>query len=194
MGKEVRIAGERDVRATVDAPESGAAVVACPPHPQMGGDRTDPRLRAVGEALDRRAIACLRLDYGPWAEGRGERLDVRNAVAYARDHYEPVGLFGYSFGAGVALLVAADARPAALSVLAPPASLGEDETAPALDALDCPVQVLYGERDGTVDWDPVVARAGEGGHAVESFSSDHFFVGQYEKVAERAAAFLAEAL
>ena len=192
---EVRIAGQRDVRASVDTPDADAAVVACPPHPQMGGSRSDTRLRAVRDALATHGVACVRFDYGPWDEGEGERRDAATALAYARDHYDAVALFGYSFGAGVALLVAAerDPTPAALSVLAPPASLGGRDTPGALDTLDCPVQVCYGERDSAVDWEPVVSRARERGHTVESFDGDHFFAGTVDTIGDRVAAFLAGA-
>ena len=196
MSDELRIAGDRDVRATVDAPDADSAVVACPPHPQMGGSRSDPRLRAVGDALAADGVACLRFDYGPWDAGEGEQRDASNALAYARDHYDAVGLFGYSFGAAIALLVAAesDPQPAALSVLAPPATVGEGvETVSSIERIDCPVQVLYGERDETVDWGPVVERARERGCAVESMPADHFFAGQAEKIAERVAGFVVEA-
>lgn len=197
MREEISIAGRRDVRATADSPDADAAVVACPPHPQMGGSRSDPRLRAVGDALADRDVACLRFDYGPWDEGRGERQDAANALAYAQSNYDPVGLFGYSFGAGIALLVAADAdpRPAAVSVLAPPSSSGENRsTVAALDALRSPVQVCYGERDTTVDAEPVVQRARERGDAVEPLPADHFFVGQTDTIAERVADFFADTL
>ncbi|AQL43502.1 alpha/beta hydrolase [Halorientalis sp. IM1011] len=190
MSEERRIAGDREVRVTVDTPEADRGVVACPPHPQMGGTRSDPRLRAVGEALGERGIACLRFDYGPWDEGEGERRDALNVLASARDDYDAVSIFGYSFGAGVALLAAADAEPAAVSVLAPPASLGERDTVAALSALACPVQVLFGERDSTVDWEPIVERARERGDAVESIPGDHFFAGQVDRIGESVAAFL----
>jgi alpha/beta superfamily hydrolase len=192
MSDELRIAGAREVRATVDTPESETVVVACPPHPQMGGSRTDPRLRAVGEALGAESIACLRFDYGPWDDGDGEQQDTANVLAHARDTYERVGLFGYSFGAGIALLVAADSDPdpAALSVLAPPAAPGRDfDTAGAVEDVNCPVQVLYGEQDSTVDWEPVVGRARERGYSVESYPVDHFFVGQVEEGAGMVATF-----
>jgi alpha/beta superfamily hydrolase len=192
MATELRIAGDRDLRATVDTPESDACVVACPPHPQMGGSRTDAKLRAVGETLAESHVACLRFDYGSWDGGVGEQRDVRNALVHARDEYATVGLFGYSFGAGVSLLAAADSdpQPAAMAVLAPPASVGANETVPALDAIECPLQVVYGERDTTVDWEPVVERARELGLAVESVPGDHFFVGQTGQVASRIGEFL----
>jgi alpha/beta superfamily hydrolase len=193
MSDAVRIAGTRDVSASIDTPEGATAVVACPPHPQMGGSRRDARLRAVGDALGDHDVACLRFDYGPWDDGDGEQRDAANALAYARERYETVGLFGYSFGAGVALLAAADAdsQHAGVSVLAPPSSIGGgSDTVGALDSLTCPVQVLYGERDDAVDWEPVVERARERGDTVSAISGDHFFVTQVEGIAEQVAGFV----
>jgi len=194
----VGIPGGRDVTASLDRPAADTVVVACPPHPQYGGSRSDSRLNAVSDALAP-DIGCLRFDYGPWDEGRGERADAENALAWASEQTDAVGLFGYSFGAAVALRTAAeidgDAGPAVLSVLAPPAGLTEhlDATA-ALDAIDCPVQVVVGERDDTVDWKPVVDRAAELGHAVERLPADHHFVGQRGRIAETVGPFLRDHL
>lgn len=196
MADEIRLAGDREVRATVDTPDADACVVACPPHPRMGGSRSDARLRAVGEALGVEGIACLRFDYGPWDEGDGEQRDVHSALAYAREHFARVGLFGYSFGAGVALLAAADAesQPAPVAVLAPPASIGSFDTVPTIDEIDAPLTVVYGERDTTVDWEPVVERARERGVPIEAISGDHFFVGQVDPAASAVVSCLAAGL
>ena len=185
------------MRATLDAPDGAhGAVVACPPHPKMGGSRTDRRLRAVADALVDRGVACVRFDYGPWDEGRGERRDARNALKYAHDRYETVGLFGYSFGAGVALLATAesDPQPAAVSALAPPATVGDEDVTGAVAAVDGPLQVVYGERDDTVDWRPVVERAHNVGAGVRVVDADHRFVGRTDAVADAVAPFLAAVL
>ncbi len=206
MPRPVILPGARDVRGRLDEAsanggERDVAVVACPPHPQHGGSRSDPRLRAVSDALGERGVDCLRFDYGPWDEGVGERADAREAVAWAADRYDAVGLFGYSFGASVALLAAAnddETAPAelrALSALAPTARLGPDlDAVAALEHVDCPVDVLVGERDDTVDWEPVAQRAAELGHEVERLPADHFFLGRHDRVGELAAAFLAAEL
>lgn len=196
---EVVIPGGRDVRGTLTTPGEGteAVVVACPPHPQHGGHRGDRRLVAVCEELSERGVATLRFDYGPWDEGYGEREDVRNAIRWASDRYDHVGVFGYSFGASQAILASASVdRPVgAVAALAPTASLGEDlAVGPALAELACPVQVLYGERDTTVDWEPVVERARECGHETVALSGDHFFVGQQTTIADAAASFLEDAV
>ncbi|MEF8788690.1 MAG: alpha/beta hydrolase [Haloarculaceae archaeon] len=199
--ESVLVPGGRDVRATLDGPgAAGACVVACPPHPQMGGRRTDRRLRAVSDALVDRGVACLRFDYGPWAEGEGERTDARNALGWARERYDAAGLFGYSFGGAVALLAAAaesaeGTPPDAVAALAPagrlPAGL---DAAAAVGEVDCPLQVVYGERDTTAGWEPVVERARGVGAEVVELSADHHFVGQDAAVGETLAGFLVPAL
>jgi len=172
-------------------------VVACPPHPEHGGHRGDERLRAVSRALGERGIDCLRFDYGDWDGGRGERADALAALGWAADRYRRVGLFGYSFGGAVALLAAArHGGLAAVSALAPAARLADGDPDPdldavaALDAVDAPVQVVYGRRDTTADWEPVVERARGLAHEVAELSADHFFVGRADAVAGRVVAFL----
>ena len=74
----VLVPGARDVRATLDESPAGAdaCVVACPPHPQHRGHRGDKRLVAVADELTAGGVDCLRIDYGEWDEGYGERDDV----------------------------------------------------------------------------------------------------------------------
>jgi alpha/beta superfamily hydrolase len=196
---DVVVGGPRDVRGTLDTPDSETseepdrAVVACPPHPQHGGNRSDRRLIAVADALVDRGIACLRFDYGEWDGGYGERSDALAALSWGRERYDRVGIFGFSFGGATALLAAAsaDPEPEAVSTLAPGAQLhGDLDAAAALAELACPVQVVYGERDTTAEWEPVVERARAAGHRVEELSADHFFVGQHGKVAGHVAEFL----
>lgn len=194
------IPGARDVRATLDGDgTASAAVLACPPHPQFSGNRHDSRLQAVGDALVDRDVDCLRIDYGAWDEGVGERTDARNALGWAAGEYERVGLFGYSFGACVALLVAGaadpDAPPAAVSALAPDAVLaGDADVVAGLESIACPVQIIAGERDDTVNWEPVVDRARKLDMTVATIPADHHFVGQASKVGDLAGGYLAEEL
>ncbi|OLZ41746.1 alpha/beta hydrolase [Natrinema saccharevitans] len=201
---DVLVPGGRDVRGTLEEPpaEPRAIVVACSPHPQQGGSRSDGRLRAVSDALVEAGIACLRFDYGAWDEGDGERKDVRNAVRWAREEYGggdgddlPVGLFGYSFGASLALLAAAEADPDAVAVLAPTARLADDlDALAALDRIERPVHVLYGERDTTVDWESVVERARERGDETTSLPADHFFLGTRDEIATTVRSFFERTL
>ncbi|MFB6125878.1 MAG: alpha/beta hydrolase [Halolamina sp.] len=210
-GVTVLVPGGRDVRGTLDRADgrtpdgdpaadtgAGACVVACPPHPQHRGHRGDARLRAVGDRLTDRGVDCLRFDYGDWDEGYGERADVERAVEWARERYARVGLFGFSFGGCLSLVVAGDAAGddlAAVSALAPAARIASDlDAVAAMDGVDCPGQVVYGARDDTADWEPVVDRARELEWSPIELAADHFFVGQNEQVADAAGGFLAERL
>ena len=194
MTEPVVIPSDRDVRGSLDRPDGDRCVVACPPHPQMGGNRSDPRLGAVSDALQ---CACLRFDYGPWDEGRGELDDVRAAYAWARDRYEEVGLFGYSFGGCLALVAAAHEsiagrHPFAVAALAPADRISVDiDAVVAVEDVDCPIAVVYGERDTTVNAEAVVEVVRERGGVVEAVSADHFFVGQAPMVGETIAEFFA---
>ena len=204
MSETVLIPGGRDVRATLDTAASDgsradAVVVACPPHPQQRGHRGDERLTAASDALTERGVDCLRFDYGDWDEGYGESTDADGAVGWAAERYERVGLFGFSFGATVALVTAAS-RPglAGVCALAPTARLNTDvDAVAALDdvvELGVPARILYATRDSTVDWEPVVERAAELGIGTAAFESDHFFVGRSGEVGDAVAEFLAPLL
>ena len=184
MSDPVVIPGRREVVGRLDSPDADGVVVACQPHPQHGGSRSDQRLRAVSDALAP-DVACLRFDYGGWDEGEGETTDAERAIAWAADRFEWVGLFGYSFGGGVALRAAgrADTTLAACAVLAPAAD------AAAVDAITCPLQVVVGERDATVDWAPVADRASNLSQSVVSLPTGHGFAGHVGRVGTAVADF-----
>ena len=189
---DVVLPGSRDTRGTLDEPAGDATevVVACPPHPQQGGTRSDQRLTAVSDALRDQGVACLRFDYGAWDEGHGEQTDVENAVRWTRERYDRVGLFGFSFGATMALCAAPEIEGLwAVCALAPDSGQEGADAVAALDGIDSPVKILYAERDTTADWEPVVEHARELDMEIEELSADHFFLGQSEKVAERVVAF-----
>jgi alpha/beta superfamily hydrolase len=153
----------------------------------------------VSDALVASRVDCLRIDYGPWAEGTGEVRDVEAAVTHCREAlaYERVALFGYSFGGAAALLAARAVDVGAVSTLAPARRLSSDpdlDAAAAASSLSVPLQVVCGTRDTTVDCRPVVAAVRERGGDVVELPADHFLVGQAATVADHVAPFLADAL
>lgn len=93
-------------------------VVLCHPHPLYGGDMDNNVIVALAEGLARRGMATLRFNFrgvgasqGGFDEGRGEREDARSAVRFLAAQpgvdAERLAIVGYSFGASVALAVAA---------------------------------------------------------------------------------------
>lgn len=185
----------RRVEATLKEPEDGArtCVVACPPHPQLGGHRGDRRLVAVADFLTDRGIAVLRFDYGEWDDGRGEREDALNALRWAAERYERVGLFGFSFGGTMAALAAAESQVplCGVALLGPAAQVREDVD--ALDILrrtEAPVHLVYGTRDTTAEWKPFLDAAEPAGASTTAIEGDHFFVGQSTTVASAVGEFL----
>ena len=190
---KVVVPGVRDVRGSLDEPEgeTDGVIVACPPHPQFDGNRNDNRLVALSEYLTDHGIACLRYDYSDWDEGYGEREDARNAVRFARERYDSVGIFGFSFGGAIATLAGVDENVDVIALLAPASRLTDElDAAAALDDVEVPLKVLYGTRDDLADWEPLVERADELGFETEEFPADHFFIGQEQKVANRLGEFL----
>ncbi len=188
-----------------DDSRADACVVACPPHPQQRGHRGDQRLVAISDRLTDAGVDCLRFDYGDWDEGYGELGDSYAALEWASERYETVGLTGFSFGGCLTLLAAggtavdgsAGASPHldAVAALAPPSRLNDDLRAvPAIERIDAPATVVYGERDDIADWEPVVEEAERLGWPTTALSADHFFVGRTAAVGDAIGGFLLDAL
>lgn len=202
MTDSILIPGGRDVRATLDVADEGdeaSVVVACPPHPEHGGHRGDVRLQAVSDGLVDRGIDCLRFDYGSWDDGYGESTDADNAVGWALDRYDRVGLFGFSFGGCIALVTAAE-RPelAGVCALAPPARLHPDvdatEALATIADRETPTLLVFATRDTTADWQPVADDADRFGLDTIELKADHFFVGRESEMARPIVDFFEETL
>ena len=97
---------------------SWPGVVVCHHHPQRGGDMNSPVVVAMTRALPKAGIAALRFNFrgagnneGSHDRGAGEVDDAAAAVAFLTLHDRVraggVGIAGYSFGAWMALEVAA---------------------------------------------------------------------------------------
>lgn len=192
-GDTVLIPGARSVEGTLDGPDDAdTLVVACPPHPQFGGNRSNRLLVEVSDAMAERGVATLRFDYGDWDEGHGEREDVRNALRWGSERYDFVGVFGYSFGGAMAALAAGtvEVPVCAVSLLAPASQVTDFDVEATVEAIDAPLQVVTGSRDNTAAWEPIAEAARAAGATVETIEGDHFFVGQGPTVAETVTGFL----
>ena len=122
----VRLEGE--LRLPDDAPR-GSAVI-CHAHPRHGGSKDHPVLWSVrNELAGNRNFATLLFNFrgtmgsgGTFGGGRDELRDVRAAIGAVRERAEgPTLVFGWSFGASVALREAfEDERASALALFGIP--------------------------------------------------------------------------
>lgn len=103
--------------------------VFCHPHPQYGGTMHNRVAYRASEALFRCGMPVLRFNFrgvgksaGEWTGGPGEVVDAGSAITFLLVLYPACALLlaGFSFGAGIALRVAAaDERVAAMIGIAP---------------------------------------------------------------------------
>ncbi len=115
-----------------EAPFVRGGVVLCHPHPQFGGDMENPVIHSSVHAAVEAGLSSLRFNFrgvggsgGTYAEGVGERRDVRAALECLRSTFgeQPHSLIvlGYSFGAWTGSPVAVeDNRVKAIVAIAPP--------------------------------------------------------------------------
>jgi alpha/beta superfamily hydrolase len=174
--------------ADVGAVRGGVAI--CHPHPLYGGNRFNPVVDAVFQALPKAGFAAIRFDFrAQYDHGRGERLDLTAALDALSDELGgavPLFVVGYSFGAMVSLTIV-DERIAARVVIAPP--IVEPLAAPGSPVLALvPLHDQYAppERttEGTIEWPDVEIEVIE--------SADHFLAGRTDAVATRTTAWLRE--
>lgn len=126
------------VEGVLSMPERGTSdpgiVVACHPHPVLGGDMDNRVVVAVCQAVDGFGLASLRFNFrgvkgseGRFSNGPGERDDLVAAVGAMRRwpgvNGGRMAVAGYSFGAGVALGAMGRLKTVkAFAVIAPPVS------------------------------------------------------------------------
>jgi alpha/beta superfamily hydrolase len=164
----------------------------CHPHPLYGGTMHNKVVFKVAQALQILGMPALRFNFrgvghstGVYDEGRGEMDDVRFALEFLSRHYPglPVILGGFSFGAHVALKVAAfDDRVRAMIGLAVPARMFEGEY---LQDSHKPKLIIQGTKDElapyalTAQWFEQVS-APKSLVAVQG--ADHFFQGHLDEI------------
>lgn len=181
------------------------AAVVCHPHPLYGGSMDNNVVRAISSALVERGIAALVFNFrgvggseGSFDGGRGEQDDVRAAMDWLRGQAEVdgerTGLVGYSFGAAVALAVAAgDERVKALALVSLPlmdrAQIEQAKT--QLSNRGIPRLLVCGSEDFVAPLD-AVEQVGAGVESMEVRvipGADHFWWGNEETAAHTVADF-----
>jgi uncharacterized protein len=182
--------------AALASPQSpNAAAVMCHPHPRMGGTMNAPLLLALRDELVRRGYAVLRFNFRGIGESEGESslgvdevADAQGAVARARSFGGdlPVVLIGWSFGAAVAVRLAAQDDGLAGCVAIAPAVKPKPEISAGLPPareveVDVPLLLVCAAHDELVARDDCTGWA-EAARAevVVARGANHFFWGKYE--------------
>jgi uncharacterized protein len=138
-----------------------AVAVICHPHPLHQGTMQNKVVTTLARAFAHLGAAAVRFNFrgvgtsaGTYGDGVGERDDAAAVVAWARGRWPglPVYLGGFSFGAAVAIALAARVEPRGLITVAPPVHwFPTDFVAPA-----CPWLLVHGSNDDVVPAAPVL--------------------------------------
>lgn len=180
-----------------------AAAVVCHAHPLHGGVMQFKVVFRAAKALQREGLAALRFNFrgvgrsqGVHDHGEGEQDDVRAALEEMTRGFPglPLVLAGFSFGASMALRVAAaDPRVAAVIALGFPVAMLRDTS--FLDDCRKPRLFVQGEHDQFGSGQrmrALVTALPEPRRLVVLPDTDHFFAGQLEPLQEAIAAWAAE--
>jgi alpha/beta superfamily hydrolase len=168
------------------------AAIVCHPHSLYGGTMHNKVVFKVAQTLQMLGMPALRFNFrgvgrstGTYDEGRGEMDDVRYALEFLSNRYPglPVILGGFSFGAYVALRVAAiDDRVQAMIGLGVPARMLDGEY---LNDSHKPKLIIQGTEDEQAPY-TLTAKWFEHVPAPKSMiaiqSADHFFQGHLDEV------------
>lgn len=192
----IRVAASVELEARWDLPEApDRAVVLCHPHPLHRGTMHVPLFEAITASLTDRGVAVLRFNFrsvgrstGSHDGGIAEIDDVAAAVTYAENSFPdlPLGVGGWSFGAGTALRWHARDRSQHNYVgIAPGVGRNGSQQVPEPEAL-LPAHrtFIIGDRDQLIPPEAVIdyaTRAHASLHVLKG--SDHFFYFREQKVA-----------
>jgi uncharacterized protein len=186
------------LEAAVDSVDATARafVVVCHPHPLQQGTMQNKVVTTVARAFAQLGAHVLRFNFrgvgaseGRHADGIGERADALAAIAWGRDRWPGLDLFlgGFSFGAAIALQVAAEARAHGLVTVAPPL-----QRVPAgFEPPGCPWLLIHGTADDVVPF-PTEARLATfkaQPRLIAMQDAGHFFHGRLLELSEAITAF-----
>ena len=176
-----------------------AAVVVCHPHPLYGGMMDNNVVITICQALTQASTVSLRFNFrgvglsqGRYDNGIGEQDDVAAALSFISSieqvDGDRLGLCGYSFGAGVAIDVAArDERVKALVLVSPILS----HPSP-VESYARPKLLLWGSKDlalPSADFKSFTEELPEPKEYDIIPGADHFWWGHKDDIASRIADF-----
>jgi alpha/beta superfamily hydrolase len=197
------------LEAELDAPaDARGALVLCHPHPRQGGTMDAPLLLALRDALIAREWTVLRFNFrgvgtseGTSSTGEQETADAGGALDFLRRRSGdlPTAIAGWSFGAAVALRVAAtEPDLVACVAIAPPVNPKPGITAglPPELRVEIPVLVVSGANDEVVSPSDCAAFVDRlpNAHYVELAGANHFFWAKYDDLAGVVTNFLDDVL
>jgi alpha/beta superfamily hydrolase len=181
-------------------------VIVCHPHPQYGGDMDNAVVVTAVEAAAHEGFSTLRFNFrgaggseGTYAEGDGEKDDVRAALTYLSSRLKgedlPIHLVGYSFGAWVGVPVAVeDDRVKRVVAIAPPLEMYSFKL---LIGCKKPKLIIAGSRDflcPAASLDDLYQRLEEPKFLKIIPGADHFFSFHLEPLVEPLREFLRNSL
>jgi len=153
---------EAVVDSTGEIPAAVAAI--CHPHPLEQGTMHNKVVTTLARAFTQLGAASVRFNFrgvgssaGSYADGVGESEDALAVVDWCRTRWRdrPLYLGGFSFGAAIAIAIAARVAPRGLVTVAPPIGrLPAD-----LEPPQCPWVLVHGDADDIVAPGPVPAWA-----------------------------------
>jgi hypothetical protein len=181
---------------SIDATARAIAVV-CHPHPLQQGTMQNKVVTTIARAFAQLGAHALRFNFrgvgtseGRYADGVGERADALAAIEWSRKRWPGLDLYlgGFSFGAAIALGVAAEAKPHGLVTIAPPL----DRLPANFVSPDCPWLLIHGVADDVVPFAATEARLATFDarpRVVAMKDAGHFFHGRLLEVDEAITSF-----
>lgn len=162
-------------------------VIVCHPHPQFEGTMENKVVTTVFRALRRMGARVVRFNYrgvgcseGMYAAGIGEADDLLAIIQWVKEvrSEDQIWLVGFSFGAYVAVRVAAQVSAKQLLTIAPSVDHFDFDS---LVRPSCPWLVIQGDADEVIDSEAVfqwVAKQAHPPKLVKVVGVGHFFHGR----------------
>ncbi|UCE09170.1 MAG: alpha/beta hydrolase [Candidatus Thorarchaeota archaeon] len=139
----------------------GSSALLLHPHPLYGGNMLDAVVSMIHRTLAENGFCTLRINFRGVGRqdsvfagvgGAVEDALMAHASLVRATKHSQVGVLGYSFGASVALHVAAEYDVAFLVALSPSYKIVEEvkESQDILPRIKCPVLLVHGSKDSVV--------------------------------------------